>query len=156
MKKRKTIEAILTKDTDKLGKQGTIVKVKPGYIRNYLIPLKFGKLATPSLVNQFNQKQEELEFKQQKFIEKCLENKRVLENLGTLTLKKRVSENGIFFGKITKNQLLDLIQDNIKLSIELDKNQLEVPTMKELGSYVIEIVLSTNITAKVNIEVLSE
>nr|YP_011005132.1 50S ribosomal protein L9 [Analipus japonicus]WAM61995.1 50S ribosomal protein L9 [Analipus japonicus] len=156
MIKKKTIQAILTKDVEKLGKQGTIIKAKPGYIRNYLIPLKFGKLATPNLITQFNTKQQESELKQRQILDKSMNSKKLLESLDKFTITKKISKNGIFFGKITKKQILDLIKNKIDLPIEINKNQLELPTMNELGNYIINIVLATNITAKVNVEILSE
>nr|QWK42044.1 ribosomal protein L9 [Pterygophora californica] len=154
--RKKTIQVILTKDVQKLGKQGTLIKVKPGYIRNYLIPLKLGKIATPNLISQFELQQKELEVKQIQFNKKCFINKELLENSDKFTIKKKISENGIFYGKITKKHILDLIINNVDLTIDLNKNQLELPDMKELGEYVIEIVLTTDVIAKINIEILPE
>nr|QWK43322.1 ribosomal protein L9 [Ecklonia arborea] len=154
--RKKTIQVILTKDVQKLGKQGTLIKVKPGYIRNYLIPLKLGKIATPSLISQFELQQKDLEIKQLQFNKKCIINKELLESSGKFTIKKKISENGIFYGKITKKHILDLIIENVDLTIDLNKNQLELPDMKELGEYVIEIILTTDVIAKINIEILPE
>nr|YP_010206569.1 ribosomal protein L9 [Alaria crispa]YP_010206851.1 ribosomal protein L9 [Alaria esculenta]UAX22012.1 ribosomal protein L9 [Alaria sp. PI001]UAX22153.1 ribosomal protein L9 [Alaria sp. PI20]UAX22576.1 ribosomal protein L9 [Alaria sp. TTB000023]UAX22717.1 ribosomal protein L9 [Alaria sp. TTB000026]UAX22858.1 ribosomal protein L9 [Alaria sp. TTB000053] len=154
--RKKTIQVILTKDVQKLGKQGTLIKVKPGYIRNYLIPLKLGKIATPNLISQFESQQKESEVRQIEFNKKCTINKELLENSGKFTIKKKISENGIFYGKITKKHVLDLIIDNVDLTIDLNKTQLELPDMKELGEYVIEILLTTDVIAKINIEILPE
>jgi len=154
--RKKTIQVILTKDVQKLGKQGTLIKVKPGYIRNYLIPLKLGKIATPSLISQFELQQKDSEAKQIQFSKKCIINKELLENSGKFTIKKKISENGIFYGKITKKHVLDLIIENADVTIELNKNQLELPEMKELGEYIIEIILTTDVIAKINIEILPE
>lgn len=154
--RKKTIQVILTKDVQKLGKQGTLIKVKPGYIRNYLIPLKLGKIATPSLISQFELQQKDSEVKQLQFSKKCIINKELLENSGKFTIKKKISETGIFYGKITKKHILDLIIENVDLTIDLNKNQLELPDMKELGEYIIEIILTTDVIAKINIEILPE
>ena len=154
--RKKTIQVILTKDVQKLGKQGTLIKVKPGYIRNYLIPLKLGKIATPSLISQFELQQKDSEIKQLQFNKKCIINKELLESSGKFTIKKKISENGIFYGKITKKHILDLVIENVDLTIDLNKNQLELPDMKELGEYVIEIILTTDVIAKINIEILPE
>nr|YP_011005690.1 50S ribosomal protein L9 [Cutleria multifida]WAM62694.1 50S ribosomal protein L9 [Cutleria multifida] len=154
--KKKTIEVILTKDIEKVGKQGTLIKVRPGYIRNYLIPLKLGKVATPNLISQFNLQQKELKLKQIELIERCTNTKTLLENLGKFTIKKKISKNGIFFGKITKKQVLELIENKIELDIALNKNQLQLPEMKQLGDYSIEIVLTSDIIAKINLEILPE
>nr|QWK41758.1 ribosomal protein L9 [Akkesiphycus lubricus] len=154
--KNKTIQVILTKDVQKLGKQGTLIKVKPGYLRNYLIPLKFGKIATNNLINQFELKQKDSELKQMQFSKKCINIKEELESFGQFTIKKKISENGVFFGKITKSHILELITSKVNLTLDLNKNQLELPEMKQVGEYIIEIVLTTNVIAKINIEILPE
>ena len=153
---KKTIQVILTKDVQGLGKQGTLIKVKPGYIRNYLIPLKLAKIATINLINQFESKQKELDLKQLQFTKKCIEVKELLESFGKFTTKKKISENGVFYGKITKKHIWELITNKVNLPIDLNKNQLELPEMKKLGEYVIEIALTTNVTAKINLEILPE
>lgn len=153
---KKTIQVILTKDVQDLGKQGTLIKVKPGYIRNYLIPLKLAKIATLNLINQFESQQKELDLKQLQFSKKCLGVKELLESFGKFTTKKKISENGVFYGKITKKHVLELITNKVELPIELNKTQLELPEMKKLGEYIIEINLTTNVTAKIGLEILPE
>ena len=153
---KKTIQVILTKDVQELGKQGTLLKVKPGYIRNYLLPLKLAKVATSNLINQFESQQKELDLKQLQFSKKCLEVKELLESFGKFTTKKKISENGVFYGKITKKHILEIITNKVNLDIDLNKNQIELPEMKKLGNYVIEILLTTNVIAKINLEILPE
>ena len=153
---KKTIQVILTKDVQELGKQGTLLKVKPGYIRNYLLPLKLAKVATSNLINQFESQQKELDLKQLQFSKKCIEVKELLESFGKFTTKKKISENGVFYGKITKKHILEIITNKVNLDIDLNKNQIELPEMKKLGNYVIEILLTTNVIAKINLEILPE
>lgn len=153
---KKTIQVILTKNVQDLGKQGTLLKVKPGYIRNYLLPLKLAKVATSNLINQFESQKKELDLKQLQLSKKCIEVKELLESFGKFTIKKKISENGVFYGKTTKKHILEIITNKVNLPIDLNKNQVELPEMKKLGNYVIEINLTTNIIAKINLEILSE
>jgi len=153
---KKTIQVILTQDVQSLGKQGTLIKAKPGYIRNYLIPLKLAKVATINLINQFESQQKELDLKQLEFSKKCVGVKELLESFGKFTTKKKISENGVFYGKITKKHVLELITNKVDLPIDLNKNQLELPEMKKLGEYSIDIVLTTNVKATINLEILPE
>nr|QWK41902.1 ribosomal protein L9 [Protohalopteris sp.] len=154
--RKKTVQVILTQNVHLLGKQGQLIKVKSGYIRNYLIPSKLGKLATPKLINQFKLRQQELTIKEKQSKEKYTKFKEILENLEKFRIKKKISENGKFFGKITKKQILDLISNKTGGTFELTKNQLELPEMKQVGDYTINIVLNTNIIAKINIKILPE
>lgn len=153
---KKTIQVILTKDVQNLGKQGALIKAKPGYIRNYLIPLKLAKVATLSLINQFESQQKDLDLKQLEFSKKCVEVKELLESFAKFTTKKKISENGVFYGKITKKHILELITNKVDLPIDLNKSQLELPEIKKLGEYSIDIILTTNITATINLEILPE
>lgn len=153
---KKTIQVILTKDVQELGKHGTLLKVTPGYIRNYLLPLKLAKVATGNLINQFESQQKESELKQLQFSKKCIEMKKLLESFGKFTTKKKISENGVFYGKITKKHILEIITNKVDLTIDLNKSQLQLPEIKKLGSYVIEINLTTNVMAKINLEILPE
>nr|YP_010922951.1 ribosomal protein L9 [Colpomenia sinuosa]WJZ45267.1 ribosomal protein L9 [Colpomenia sinuosa] len=153
---KKTIQVILTKDVQGLGKQGTLIKVKPGYIRNYLLPLKLAKIATINLINQFEYQQKELDLKQLEFTKKCVGVKELLESFGKFTTKKKISENGVFYGKITKKHILELLSNKVDLPFELNKNQLELPEMKKIGEYIIEINLTRNVIAKINLEILPE
>lgn len=153
---KKTTQVILTKDVDLLGKKGKLVRVKPGYIRNYLIPSRFGKIATPDLIKQFDLAEQKLAIKQREAIEKYKNFKENLEKLEKFIIKKKISENGKFFGKITKKQILDLLKTKVDGPLDLTKNQIELPEMKAVGEYIIDIVLTTDIIAKINIKILPE
>nr|YP_010418112.1 50S ribosomal protein L9 [Sargassum polycystum]YP_010418207.1 ribosomal protein L9 [Sargassum plagiophyllum]USF18330.1 50S ribosomal protein L9 [Sargassum polycystum]USF18425.1 ribosomal protein L9 [Sargassum plagiophyllum] len=153
---KKTVQVILSKDIDTLGKEGTIIKVKPGYLRNYLIPGKLAKVATNTLIHKFQLKQKDIETKEKQFLKNCEENKELLESFNQFVIYKKIKEDGVFFGKITKKQILDLLNEKVKSKMELNKNQLEFPELKQLGKYTIKIKLANNIIANVNLEILAE
>nr|YP_011007097.1 50S ribosomal protein L9 [Phaeostrophion irregulare]WAM64384.1 50S ribosomal protein L9 [Phaeostrophion irregulare] len=154
--RKKTIQIILAKDVNQLGKEGKLVKVKPGYVRNYLIPLKLGKIATPSLIKQFTLHQNKLVVQQREVLESHLKLKESLEALEKLKIKKKISESGKFFGKITKAQIVELIKEKINAPVNLTKNQIQLPEMKRLGDYIIIIALAPNVTAEIRIKILPE
>nr|YP_011007378.1 50S ribosomal protein L9 [Scytothamnus australis]WAM64807.1 50S ribosomal protein L9 [Scytothamnus australis] len=156
MAKKQTVQVILTEDIPKLGKKGNIIKVKLGYSRNYLIPLKCGKIATPNLIRQFDLQKKDSKAKEEQFLQKCIIAKEILEGIEKFIIKKKISESGTFFGKITKKQILDLINSKVNVGIELNKNQLQLPKMEKLGNFDIEFLLAIDIVAKVNIEILPE
>nr|YP_010471284.1 50S ribosomal protein L9 [Sargassum confusum]AZJ16061.1 50S ribosomal protein L9 [Sargassum confusum]UVF63242.1 50S ribosomal protein L9 [Sargassum confusum] len=153
---KKTVQVILSKDIDTLGKEGTIIKVKPGYLRNYLIPGKLAKVATNTLIHKFELKQKDIKIKEKQFLKKCEESKELLESFNKFVIYKKIKEDGVFFGKITKKQILDLLNEKVKLEMDLNKNQLEFPELRQLGKYTIKIKLAHNIIANVNLEILAE
>lgn len=155
-KTKKGIQVILTKDIQTQGKQGTLIKVKPGYFRNYIIPLKFGKKATLNLVNQLDRQQKELSIQKLQFTKKCIENKNLLESLEKFKIKKKVGEKGKIFGKITDKQILELLKSTKNLTLDLTRNQIQLPEIKQVGNYNIDIFLTKNIIAKIGVEILAE
>lgn len=152
--KKKTIQVILNKTIPQLGEKGNLIKAKSGYIRNYLIPLKLVKIATPELIEQVYLREKELAIKQKQLMEKYIKLKETLENLEKFIIKKKISDNGKFFGKITKQQILELIKNKISGTIDLNTRQIQLPIMKELGSYIISIILTTNVIAKIHVKIL--
>ncbi len=54
----KRVQLVLNQDVSKLGKNGDLVEVAPGYARNYLIPQKLGVPATPGLLKQVERRKE--------------------------------------------------------------------------------------------------
>lgn len=153
---KKGINVILTKNIENQGNQGTLVKVKPGYFRNYIIPLKLGKKATPNLISQLEIQEKKSVETKKNFLDKCITNKALLENLNKFEIVKKVGDKGKIFGKITNKQIIELIKNEGNLNIELTKNQIQLPEIKEPGEYIVDINLAKEVIAKINIEILSE
>ena len=55
----KRVQVVLTKDVSKLGKNGDLVEVAPGYARNYLLPQSIAVRATPGILRQVERRREE-------------------------------------------------------------------------------------------------
>lgn len=108
------------------------------------------------MIQQFKLQQADIETKEKHFIKICNETKELLESLDKFRIYKKIKEDGVFFGKITKKQIMELLNDKVKLSVEINKNQLELPEMKQLGNYVIEVILTSTIIARMSIEILAE
>lgn len=153
--KKKPIKIILTRKVQKLGDIGTIVKVKPGYSRNYLIPLKIGKKATPETLVQFAKEQEQVLLKEKTLLNEYIKLKAMLEELDTFIVEKEVvDDTNQLFGTVNKTDILNLLEKKINLGKKIDKNQLEVPKIKEVGDYNITIDLGKQIVAVIKLKVL--
>lgn len=153
---KKITQVILINDVEMLGKKGKLIRVKQGYIRNYLLPLKLAKIATPYLIKQFELNEQKIAIEQIQSIEKYKNFKEKLETLEKLIIKKKISETGKFFGKITKKQILDILTNKLGETVELKKNMISLPEIKSVGDYNIDIILPTNIIAKINLKILPE
>ena len=149
----KRVQLVLTKDVNKLGKLGDLVEVAPGYARNYLIPQSLAASATPGLLKQVERRREKEYQRQLELKQQATEQKTALENIAGLKIAKQVGENEAIFGTVTTQDVADAIQ--AAASLEIDRRGITIPDIGKLGTYKAEIKLHAEVTAIINIEVVS-
>ena len=147
------VKVVLNQDVSKLGKIGDLVEVAPGYARNYLIPQKLAIHATAGILKQVERRREierqrQLELKQQ-----ALEQKAALEKVGSLKIAKQVGEGESIFGTVTTQEVVDAIKE--AAGLEVDKRGITLPDISQTGTYKAEVKLHSDVTAQVDIEVVS-
>lgn len=148
------MEIILLNDVEKLGDKYEVVKVKPGYGRNFLIPKGLGIIASESNLRRLGN------LKRQ---EDILENKKLSTyrdmaaqlNGVTLRIGAKTGTSGKIFGSVTNVQLAQAIKDQCNLDIERKKIHI-LEEVKELGNYSAQIDFHKEVSGKVNFEVVSE
>ena len=149
----KRVQLVLTKDVTKLGKLGDLVEVAPGYALNYLIPQSLAARATPGLLKQVERRREKEYQRQLELKQQATEQKTALENIAGLKIAKQVGENEAIFGTVTTQDVADAIQ--AVASLEIDRRGITIPDISQLGTYKAEIKLHSEVTAVINIEVVS-
>ena len=149
----KRIQVALTKTISSLGKDGDIVEVAPGYARNFLLP--FGKAVnvTPAVLKQIERKREKEKIAANKLKQEALDFQTALTTIGRFTIKKQVGEDGVLFGTVTNGDVAEAIEKATKK--EIDRRNITVPDIHNLGSYVAKIKLHQEVNAEVKIEVIS-
>lgn len=100
------IELILLQRVEKLGQMGELVKVKPGYARNFLLPQAKAVRATKANKERFERERIQLEAQNLKRRE---EAERVAERVGglTVTLIRQASESGALYGSVSSRDIAD-------------------------------------------------
>jgi large subunit ribosomal protein L9 len=147
------MEVILREDIDNLGARGELVKVAPGYARNYLIPKRLAVLATES-----NRKIVEQE--RQAHLRKEAKQKSEAEDLGkllagtTITIAQKAGENDQLFGSVTAQDIANALAAK-NFSIDRRKIQLEDP-IKQLGEYRVALRLHKEVTTEIGVNVVRE
>nr|YP_009392561.1 ribosomal protein L9 [Caloglossa monosticha]ARW61123.1 ribosomal protein L9 [Caloglossa monosticha] len=133
----KKVQIILKKNCEKIGKKNNIAYVSKGYALNYLIPNKIAIMATQKNIQNF--KKFELIEKQ-----KIEENKNKIEkliielnNIHKLIIVKKIGENQHIFGSVTDKEIIEKIKDYV--GIQLDKKYVQIPNIKKIGNFNIEI-----------------
>jgi len=147
------MKVILKKNLRTLGRIGDIKEVKDGYARNYLIPRGIAELATEGAIRAWKSAEE----KRKKKIEQ--ENKilkQIAEKISQITLSfsRPVSEEGVMFGSVAKSDILKSLKA-AEINIHKDNIMLK-ESIKNLGNFEVEIVLSPDISAKLKINVTAE
>ena len=149
----KRIQVVLTQSIATLGKDGDVVDVLPGYARNFLLP--FGKAVnvTPSVLKQIERKRAKEKIAAEKLKQEAINLKTALTTIGRFIIKKQVGEDGVLFGTVTNGDVAEAIQSATKKDI--DRRDITVPDIHNLGSFVAKIKLHQEVSAEVKIEVTS-
>jgi large subunit ribosomal protein L9 len=147
------MKVILKQDVDKLGKMGEIVKVAPGYGRNFLIPKKIAVEATPG--NLKNMEIERLAHarRDQRDKEAASLLAREIVKL-VVTVRRKAGEEGTLYGSVTAIDIADFLITH-KIDIDKRKIQLEDP-IKTVGEYQVPIRLHRDVTVPVRVVVEAE
>jgi len=145
------IELILTQGIPQLGQPGDLVKVRPGFARNYLVPQGLATFATQNnlrMVEKHRQRQKELE-----------EARRAdLQNLAaqlaqrSLTIEANANAEGHLYGSVNSDQIAESLR-NEGFPIQAENVRIEGP-LKELGLYSIKIQLAQEIHGEVKLWVV--
>ena len=145
------MDVILLKDVEKLGTEGTVVHVKPGFARNYLIPKQLALLATAQQLRTIEEQKRQRLQKIQRVKDEAQALKRKLEN-HSLTLKLTLGEGDKPFGAVTAHDVVEALQRD---GFGLDKHAvgLEQP-IKALGIYEIPVRIHPELTATVKLWVV--
>lgn len=148
------MEVILLKKVDNLGVKNDIVKVKPGYGRNYLIPQGMAIVANTSNVKHI----EEIKKQQSAKLKKQLEELRAtVDSLANKTIKigAKAGSNGKLFGSVTSIQIAEAIKNQTGTEVERRKVSL-YEEVKTLGTYKAKVEFHKEVIADVTFEVVED
>lgn len=147
------MEIILTKDVDKLGKAGQIVKVKEGFARNFLIPNKFAVPLTPVSLKKLEQEKQNRLLILEKAKNESQALKERLEKL-SLTIPVLVQEEDKMYASITAQEIVAALGEE---GIDLDKKTIVLDEpIKSLGIYEIPVKLHPEISTKIKVWIVKK
>jgi large subunit ribosomal protein L9 len=147
------IEVILREDVKSLGKAGEMVRVKPGYARNFLLPQGLAFEATEG-----NKKRIAAETRARGVRNDAerTEAERFAATLGgvTLTLTGKAGEEGKLFGSITTQDIAEALAAQ---GHQVDKRRIELEhPIKTLGHHTVGVRLHSEVHAEVRVSVVAE
>ena len=145
-----TLQVILHSDVDHLGKSGDLVKVRPGYARNYLIPRGFAVTATASEIKQVAHQKAIALAKYEKSKKEASELASKLSAL-TIKLTHTAGEDGKLFGSVTTKEIEAALK---ALGFDIDRKKMHLAEpIKNLGLFEVPVKLMSEVNANVKVEV---
>lgn len=148
------MEIILLKDVEHVGLAKSVVSVKAGYARNFLIPKGLAIVANKANKNSLMQEIAQQEERAAKMVQEAKELAVKLSDV-TLKIAAKAGTSGKIFGSVSNVQIANAIKDT--LGIEVDRKNIKLPEeIKMLGVYVARIVLHKEIFANVKFDVFDD
>lgn len=147
------MKIILKEDVDSLGARGTVVTVKDGYARNYLIPRSLAMRLTPGSEKVLAQEKRRYEVRQ---VHEKEEAQAAAEKVLAmdLTLARRVGDQETLYGSVTPTDVAELLEAN---GFEVDKRKILLyAPIKKLGDYEIPIRLHREVSPALRLHVVKE
>jgi len=146
-----TMQVVLKEDVENLGHTGDLVKVRPGYARNYLLPRGLAVAATRANVKQIEHERMLAAKKAEKLRAEQEEVAKSLEKL-VVMVAKEANEEGKLFGSVTA---AEVVEGLALKGVEIDKKKLVMPDelIKEVGSYEVRVKLPYGVTGLFKLEV---
>lgn len=147
------IQVLLRQDVDKLGKSGELVRVRPGFARNYLLPRQFAVAATTAAVHRIEHERAVALARTEKEKHDAERTALVLSGL-KLLLARKAGEDGRLFGSVTTKDLEASVR---AAGHELDRKKIQLAEpLKSTGSYEVPVRLAASVTATLHVEVVSK
>ncbi len=147
------MDVILRQDVEKLGSRGQVVKVAPGYARNFLLPNKIAVPATDAN-RKIVEQERQAHLRREAKLKSEAEDLAKLVNGVSVTIAQKAGENDQLFGSVTSGNIADALEQK-HFTIDRRKIQLDEP-IKQLGEYKVPVRLHKDVTAEVTVTVVKE
>ncbi len=145
------MQILLTHTVPHFGQPGDLVKVRPGFARNYLLPQGLATFATPHnlrIVDKHRQRLRQLEEARRSDLLQIAAQ--IAQR--SITIEANANPEGHLYGSVSADQIADALKaDNF--AIEVDNVKIEGP-LKELGLYTIRLSLGQDVETEVKLWVV--
>ena len=148
-----TLQVILQSDVDNVGSSGELVKVRPGFARNFLLPRHLAVPATTAQINRLNHEKAVA-------VARAEKNKKEARELASqinalkITIARPVGEDDKLFGSVTAKEI-ETEAKKAGVTVDRKKMHLSEP-LKAIGLFEIPIKLMTDVGATLKVEVVKK
>jgi large subunit ribosomal protein L9 len=147
------VEVILLKDQRHLGTRGEVIKVKPGFARNFLLPQGIALEATPGNMKVFESIKTKIDALHSRERDAA---RAIAEKLDGLRVEvaKRVGETETLYGSVTASEVAELLEAK---GFEVDRRRIDLEGgIKTVGDHEVRIDLHAEVEAKIVVTVVPE
>ena len=143
----------MNKDVDKIGRVGTVVKVKEGFARNFLFPHNLAKPATAEGLKKLEQEKQSRDVKSAQVKEESMQLRERLNAL-ELTISAKTCDEEKLYGSINAHDVAEALKDK---GFSIDKSNIELAEpIKSLGNYEVPVKLHPQVVATVKLWVVKK
>ncbi len=147
------MEVILKEDILNLGKMGEVVRVRDGYVRNYLLPRGLVLIADKKTLKTFEHQKRVVESQKDRVVKQAQILADKLAQI-SLTMPVKAGEEGKLFGSVTNIDIEKALKTK-GFDVDRRKIQLAQP-IKVLGDYEVPVRFTSDVTANVKVSVVAE
>ena len=145
------LQIILTKDVDSLGRAGELVRVKPGYGRNYLLPRGLALLATKANLSQLEHHRREIASQQAK-LRTELEAKAEELKEAVVSIPRKIGKEGKMFGSVSTKDIAEALAAQ---NVQLDRRLIKLSeAIKLVGEHDVEVRFSADVSVSIKVEII--
>lgn len=152
------MEVILLEQVYHLGEIGEIVKVRPGYARNYLIPQGKAAIATAENKAELEARRKELEAAEAERLNEAKRRAALIENQAfDIARKVAEPEEGRLFGSVTAADIADTVNAAIEnVDLEVSEINLGEGPLKRTGEHAVSVFLHAEVHIEITVNVVPE
>ena len=143
------INVVLTEDLSNLGKSGELVRVRPGYARNYLVPRGLAIGATAANVARIQHEKRVVEVKSAKAKAEAGELSQKLAAV-KIVIERPVGEGDRLYGSVTSRDVEEALAAQ---GYVVDRRRIAMEPVKALGTFPVTVRLATSISATIELTV---
>ena len=149
------MEVILLDKIGRLGGLGDKVKVRNGYARNYLLPLKKAVLATKENLAKFEAERAQLEAKIAAELKAAQDRAEKLAAIGKFVITAQAGDEGKLFGSVGTRDIAEAV---IAAGCDLHKSEVRLPdgVLRSVGDFDIELQLHPDVKTTVVVSIVPE
>lgn len=147
------MKIILTENIPSLGEIGQVVKVAPGYARNYLLPQGLALQATGENVRELEHRKRMLAQKREKVRQQMMSLAEKLNRV-TIVLKRKVADEDRLYGSVSSVDITNALEE---MGFELPRRSIQQDQpLKQLGEFPVSVRIGSDVEATVKLVIEKE